>query len=146
MDWSAGVGSDGQITAVAAPDGTVIAFNDQGHEAWRAKATSEVNIPPTVGGGIVAVRSGDYRIQAFDESTGKPLWNVQRPGPALALKTNMQMILIQGMLISGPPNGKLIAINAHTGSVQWEVTASRAEEQTSELQSLKRRSYAVFCL
>src|SRR3546814_8818050 len=115
MDWSAGVGSDGQITAVAAPDGTVIAFNDQGHEAWRAKATSEVNIPPTVGGGIVAVRSGDYRIQAFDESTGKPLWNVQRPGPALALKTNMQMILIQGMLISGLPNGKLIAINAHTG-------------------------------
>lgn len=124
---TAGVGSDGTITAVAEIDGSVVAFNDQGHEAWRAQASSEVNIPPTVGDGVVVVRSSDYRIQAFDETTGKPLWDVQRPGPALALKTNMQMILVQGMLISGLPNGRLIAINAHTGSVQWEgpVSVSR---------------------
>jgi outer membrane protein assembly factor BamB len=126
-DLTAGVGSDGTTTAVAEVDGTVVAFNDQGHEAWHTQATSEVNIPPAVGGGVVVVRSSDYRIQAFDEATGKPLWDVQRPGPALALKTNMQMILVQGMLISGLPNGRLIAINARTGSVEWEgpVSVSR---------------------
>src|SRR3546814_17802004 len=42
----------------------------------------------------------------------------------------MQMILIQGMLISGLPNGKLIAINAHTGSVQWEGTVSVSQGAT----------------
>ncbi|WP_301116602.1 outer membrane protein assembly factor BamB [Pusillimonas sp. (ex Stolz et al. 2005)] len=124
---SAGVGSDGRVTAVAARDGTVIAFDEQGREKWQARASSQVDIPPAVGAGIVAVRSSDYRIQAFDAQSGEPLWNVQRPGPALALKTNMQMVIIEEMLISGLPNGRLIAIDAASGAVQWEgtVTVSR---------------------
>lgn len=124
---SAGVGSDGQVTAVAARDGTVIAFDEQGREKWQAKASSQVDIPPAVGAGIVAVRSSDYRIQAFDAQSGEALWNVQRPGPALALKTNMQMVIIEGLLISGLPNGRLIAIDTASGAVQWEgtVTVSR---------------------
>src|SRR5690606_21298558 len=83
---SAGVGSNGRTTAVAAGDGTVIAFTEQGAEKWRAKAASAVNVPPAVGSGVVAVRSSDYRIQAFDEETGELRWSLQRPGPALALK------------------------------------------------------------
>lgn len=124
---SAGVGSDGRITAVAARDGTVIAFDDQGREKWQAKASSQVDIPPAVGAGVVVVRSSDYRIQAFDAETGEALWNVQRPGPALALKTNMRMIIIEDMLLSGLPNGRLIAIDSASGAVQWEgtVTVSR---------------------
>ncbi|TAL81132.1 MAG: outer membrane protein assembly factor BamB [Candidimonas sp.] len=121
---TAGVGSDGQVTAVAATDGSVIAFDSQGKEKWRAHATSQVDIPPTVGAGIVAVRSSDYRIQAFDENTGEPLWSVQRPGPALALKTNMRMIIVEGLLIAGLPNGKILAINARTGHIQWEAAVS----------------------
>ena len=127
---SAGVGSDGQVTAVASPDGSVIAFDEQGKEKWRAKATSEVNIPPAVGAGVVVVRSSDYRIQAFDENTGAPLWNIQRPGPALALKTNMQMVIAEGLLISGLPNGKLIAINVRNGNVQWEGAVSTSQGAT----------------
>jgi len=127
---SAGAGSDGRVTAVAATGGAVIAFDDQGKELWRAKASSEVNIPPAVGGGVVAVRSSDYRIQAFDEQTGEPLWNVQRPGPALALKTNMRMIIVEGLLLSGLPNGKFIAIDAHSGAVQWEGTVSVSQGAT----------------
>ncbi len=126
-ELSAGVGSDGHVTAVAARDGTVIAFDEQGGEKWRTRASSQVDIPPAVGAGIVAVRSSDYRIQAFDAETGEALWNVQRPGPALALKTSMQMLILENMLLSGLPNGRLIAIDAASGAVQWEgtVTVSR---------------------
>jgi len=127
---SAGAGSDGRVTAVAAPDGSVIAFDDQGKEIWRAQASSEVNIPPVVGAGIVAVRSSDYRIQAFDQASGEPLWNVQRPGPALALKTSMQMVVVEGLIISGLPNGKLVAIDARSGNVQWEGTVSVSQGAT----------------
>lgn len=130
MKLSAGVGSDGRTTAVAAPDGSVVAFDDQGKEKWRAKASSEVNIPPTVGAGVVVVRSTDYRIQAFDENSGEPVWNLQRPGPALALKTSMQMVVMEGLILSGLPNGKLIAINARTGDVQWEGTVSVSQGAT----------------
>ncbi|NYT57469.1 outer membrane protein assembly factor BamB [Alcaligenaceae bacterium] len=127
---SAGVGSDGRTTAVAAIDGMVIAFDDQGKEQWRTKASSAVSIPPVVGGGIVAVRSSDYRIQGFDEQTGELRWSMQRPGPALALKTNMQMIIVDGMLISGLPNGRLVAIDIRSGNVQWEGTVSVSQGAT----------------
>ena len=147
---SAGVGSDGQITAVAAPDGTVIAFDDQGAEKWRVRASSEVNIPPTVGNGVVVVRSSDYRIQALDANTGEALWNVQRPGPALALKTNMRMVLVEGLLISGLPNGKLIAIDVRSGSVQWEGTVSVSKgatdlERISDVVGAPQTQGALLC-
>ena len=127
---SAGAGSDGVTTAVAGPDGTVVAFVDQGQEKWRAKASSEVFIPPAVGEGIVAVRSSDYRIQAFDANTGDLLWSLQRPGPALALKTSMQMLIVEGVVISGLPNGRVIVIDARNGAVQWEGNVSSARGAT----------------
>src|SRR3546814_18091765 len=65
-----------------------------------------------------SVRSSDYRIQAFDAGTGELRWSLQRPGPALALKTNMQMLIVEGLIISGLPNGKLLAIDARSGNVQ----------------------------
>jgi outer membrane protein assembly factor BamB len=129
-ELSAGVGSDGQTTVVAGIDGSVIALDDSGQEKWRARATSRVDIPPAVGMGIAVVRGGDYRIQAFDAQSGEALWNVQRPGPALALKTNMRMILLEGMVIAGMPNGRLIAISARDGSVQWEGPVSASHGAT----------------
>ncbi len=127
---SAGVGSDGNTTVVAAADGTVIALDSSGQEKWTAKAASDVNVPPAVGSDVVVVRSGDYRIQAFSTSDGELLWNVQRPGPALALKASMQMRIVDGIVITGLPNGKLIAIDAQTGGVQWEGTVAVSQGAT----------------
>lgn len=127
---SAGTGSDGTTTAVAAPDGTVVAFDERGQQKWTAKAASEVNIPPAVGSGVVVVRSSDYRTQAFDAASGELRWSVQRPGPALALKTSMQMVIIDGIVITGLPSGKLMAIDAASGNVQWEGTVSVSQGAT----------------
>lgn len=121
---TAGAGSDGNTTAVVGSDGHVIAYDDGGREKWRARATSAVFVPPVVDRGVVVVRSTDYRIQAFDAETGEYRWDVQRPGPALALRTSMQMLAADGLVISGMPNGRLIAIEATTGAVQWEAPVS----------------------
>ncbi|SOE49256.1 Outer membrane protein YfgL, lipoprotein component of the protein assembly complex (forms a complex with YaeT, YfiO, and NlpB) [plant metagenome] len=123
-DLTAGAGSDGVTTAVATPKGEVVAFDDTGKEKWRSRATSEVTVPPVVGYGLVIVRSGDYRIQAFNADSGERLWNVQRPGPALALRSSAQMILAEGMVIAGMPGGKMFAVQASTGNVQWEGTVA----------------------
>jgi outer membrane protein assembly factor BamB len=117
---SAGAGSDGTTTAVASVTGDVVAFDDAGKIKWKTRATSEVSIPPVVGEGVVVVRSGDYRIQAFDARTGDRLWNVQRPGPALALRSGSQMIIVDNLVITGLPGGRLMALNLATGAVQWE--------------------------
>lgn len=121
---TAGAGSDGSTTAVVASDGNVIAYDDAGREKWRARASSAVFVPPLVDRGVVVVRSTDYRIQAFDAETGEYRWDVQRPGPALALKASMQLLAADGLVISGLPNGRLIAIDVRTGAVQWEAPVS----------------------
>ncbi|MFA5487745.1 MAG: outer membrane protein assembly factor BamB [Candidimonas sp.] len=130
MNLSAGAGSDGRTTVAAAADGNVVALDENGREKWRVRATSEVAVPPVVGAGVVVVRSSDYRIQAFDANSGEALWDVQRPGPALALKASMQMRIVDDLLMAGLPNGRLIAIHAPTGSVQWEGTISTSQGAT----------------
>lgn len=76
------------------------------------------------------VRSSDYRIQAFNARNGEPLWSIQRPGPALALKTNIKMEVFDGMVIAGLPNGRLMIIDARTGAVQWEGVVSQSKGAT----------------
>lgn len=123
---SAGVGSDGKVTAVATADGQVVAYDAQGAKLWKVQAASAVNVPPVVGGGIVAVRTTDYRVQAFDATTGKLRWNVQRPGPALALRTSMRLLMEPGLVVAGMPNGRLMAIDVASGAVRWEGSVSAA--------------------
>ncbi|HJD43727.1 MAG TPA: outer membrane protein assembly factor BamB [Candidatus Paenalcaligenes intestinipullorum] len=127
---SAGVGADGRAVVVATHDGYVIALNDQGEEMWRAKAATEVNVPPVVGYGIAVVRTGDYRLQAFDLRDGAVRWSVQRPGPALALKAASQMEIIDGLVFAGMPNGRMMAIDAESGAVQWEETIAVSKGAT----------------
>jgi len=117
---SAGVGSDGSLVVVATPKGEVIALDAQGEEKWRQNATSEVNTPPWVGKGVVIVKSGDYRIQAFNAENGERIWSVQRLGPALALRAPSRMTMVQDLVLVGFPGGRLLAIEPTIGAVVWE--------------------------
>lgn len=117
---AAGVGSDGRTTAVVSTTGQVLAYDAKGQQVWETQAASAVNVPPSVGSGIVVVRTTDYRLQAFDESTGELKWEVQRPGPALALRTSARIIIDSDIVIAGMPNGRLMAIDVATGAVHWE--------------------------
>lgn len=121
---SAGVGSDGKVTAVVTREGAVVALDESGQIKWRAQATSDVSVPPVVGYGVVVVRSGDYRVQAFNAETGDRIWSVQRPGPALTLRAPARMVMLEGLVISAIPGGKLVGINAVSGDVQWEGTVA----------------------
>lgn len=132
---SAGAGSDGHVTAVVTQEGLVIAYDAQGKQLWTAQAASAVNVPPAVGNGIVAVRTTDYRVQAFDAATGKLRWNVQRPGPALALRTSMRLAMQPNLLIAGMPNGRLMVLDAASGAVRWEGTVS-ASRGASDLERI----------
>ena len=132
---TAGVGTDGSIAVVGTESGQVIALDDTGKVKWKAQATSDVRIPPAVGAGIVAVRSGDYRIQAFDINTGERMWSVQRPGPALSLRSTSQMIVTDRWVIAGMPGGRLMIIDAKNGLVQWEGSVA-TPKGTTDLERL----------
>jgi outer membrane protein assembly factor BamB len=132
---SAGVGSDGHVTAVVTQEGMVVAYDAQGKQMWTSQAASAVNVPPAVGDGIVAVRTTDYRVQAFDAASGKLRWNVQRPGPALALRTSMRIAVEPHLLVAGMPSGRLLVLDAASGAVRWEGTVS-ASRGASDLERI----------
>src|SRR3546814_3948461 len=44
------------------------------------------------------------------------------------------------------PNCRNLCVNTYTGTIETSTSNARSEEHTSELQSLMRISYAVFCL
>jgi outer membrane protein assembly factor BamB len=66
------------------------------------------------------VRTGDYRITAFDAASGERRWSIQRPGPALALRAHAELLISDGLVYAGLPGGRLLAIQASTGVVRYE--------------------------
>ncbi|WP_050981596.1 outer membrane protein assembly factor BamB family protein [Advenella kashmirensis] len=120
---SAGVGTDGNIAVVAAPDGKITALDMAGKTLWTAKASTRVSTPPAVGQGVVVVRADDYRVQGFDASSGELLWNYQRTNAALALRAVSRMIIDKGNVLVAVPSGRLVALDLKTGRLQWDILA-----------------------
>src|SRR3546814_9570689 len=80
-----------------------------------------------------AVAATTGRLVAFDPRTGKVAWAVDYP----AAWNGGTMTTAGNLVFQGTSTGRFRAYAADTG---------RSEEHTSELQSLMRISYAVFCL
>lgn len=118
---TAGVGSDGNTTVVAAEKGAILAFDAEGKQRWKAQASSEVLSAPVVAQGLVIVRSADNKIAAYDAESGTRRWTAQRPAPSLILRG------APGILVAGPsafvalPGGRLASLALGNGGIRWEV-------------------------
>ncbi len=117
---SAGVGSDGNLSAVVTVSGDLIVLDSNGKPLWRVPTNAEVLSAPLVGQGIVVVRSTDNRVKAFDAETGRRRWTYQRTTQPLVLRTNPGMAIDGNLLYAGFPGGRLAALNLSTGTLRWE--------------------------
>jgi outer membrane protein assembly factor BamB len=125
QNLSGGVGADGKIVVVGTIKGEVLAFDaENGKPLWQARASSEILAAPAVADGLVVVRSGDSRIFGFDAATGTRRWVYQRSTPALSLRSNVGVTLLDRALIAGFPGGKLVAIATNNGAAIWESTVA----------------------
>src|SRR3546814_4950448 len=117
-DWSADVGSTDLVYQCA---GQPLAFERTDKRSLRcASATGPVELI--------------YRVYAFDESVRKA-WLDSRRG------------FFNGSSLFYCPSGcEHAAFDVELLAPEDELAARRSEEHTSELQSLMRISYAVFCL
>ncbi len=127
---TAGVGSDGNVVAVAGEKGSVLVFDDAGKLRWKKQASSEVLSAPVVGGGLVIVRSVDNRITAFDVSSGARRWSVQRATPSLSLRSAPGLVIAGSNVIVALPAGKLLAVALANGAVRWEASVSNPRGAT----------------
>ncbi len=136
MDLTAGVGSDGKVVAVAGAKGMLLAFDAlDGKLRWKVQASSEILSAPVVGEGVVVVRSIDNRIAGYDAETGKRKWILDRPGPALILRTSPGMVIVGPTVVVALPSGRLLSLNLSNGGPRWEVPVGEPRG-TTELERI----------
>src|SRR3546814_7981440 len=83
------------------------------------------------------------RAPGTDQATLQAL----RRSPAAADSFPQDVLELQAFLAPRQPDQRIVAVPATGTEVPlWILGSSRSEEHTSELQSLMRISYAVFCL
>jgi outer membrane protein assembly factor BamB len=91
---------------------------------WRARASSEVLTPPTVGAGLVLVRTIDNRIFGFSANDGKRQWVYQRASGSLILRVPTGVSILGDTAFAGFSGGKLVAVALSNGAQRWEVTVA----------------------
>lgn len=124
-DLSAGVGSDGTLTAVGGLKGDVYVLGADGKQLWTAKAPGEIISPPLVGNGLVVVRTVDGQIVAFNAQTGEQKWNYRNRAVPLNLRVSSGMTFAgDAAVLAGFPGGAFAAINLLTGDTYWQTPVS----------------------
>jgi len=124
-DLSAGVGSDGTLTAVGGLKGDVYVLGADGKQLWTAKAPGEIISPPLVGNGLVVVRTVDGQIVAFNAQTGEQRWNYRNRAVPLNLRVSSGMTFAgDAAVLAGFPGGAFAAINLQTGDNYWQTPVS----------------------
>ncbi|WP_027213396.1 outer membrane protein assembly factor BamB [Burkholderia sp. WSM2232] len=124
-DISAGVGSDGTLTAVGGLKGDVYVLGADGKQLWTAKAPGEIISPPLVGNGLVVVRTVDGQIVAFNAQTGEQKWNYRNRAVPLNLRVSSGMTFAgDAAVLAGFPGGAFSAINLQSGEAYWQTPVS----------------------
>ncbi|MFC5427703.1 outer membrane protein assembly factor BamB [Paraburkholderia denitrificans] len=124
-DISAGVGSDGNLTAVGGLKGQVYVLDANGKLSWKATAPGEIISPPLVGNGLVVVRTIDGQIVGFNAQTGEQKWTYRNRAVPLNLRVSAGMTFAGDQaVLAGFPGGGFAALNLTTGDAFWETPVS----------------------
>jgi outer membrane protein assembly factor BamB len=132
---SGGVGVGDNMVLVGTSKGSVLAYDIQGKPLWQSKVSSEVLSAPQAAGEFVVVRSGDSRIFGLDARDGSRRWEYQTTPPALTLRANPGVIIVDNFVIAGMPAGKLVVLNITNGGLVWE-TVVAAPKGDNELERI----------
>ena len=124
-DLTAGVGSDGTLTAVGAVRGGVYVLDANGKLLWKSDVPGEVISPPLVGNGLVLVRTIDGQINAFNAQTGELKWVYHNRAVPLNLRVSAGMTFAgDAAVLAGFPGGGMAAIDLKTGDDYWQAPVS----------------------
>ena len=132
---SGGVGIGENMVLVGTSKGSVLAYDVQGKPLWQSRVSSEVLSAPQAAGEFVVVRSGDSRIFGLDARDGSRRWEYQTTPPALTLRANPGVIIVENFVIAGMPAGKLVVLNIANGGLVWE-TIVAAPKGDNELERI----------
>ena len=123
VPFSAGPGLGVGTAILGSSDAEVVALNSENGEVlWRSQVSSEVLSVPVIANGIVIVRTTDGAVIALNEKNGGKLWSYEHNAPALSVRGIGAPIIVEGNVIEGYDNGKLLALRLADGKYAWETS------------------------
>jgi outer membrane protein assembly factor BamB len=124
------------LLVVGASDGRLFAFDPaNGHSRWKIRLNGEVLAPAAISARLIAVRTVDGKLHALSPDDGHELWATEQQVPRLSLRGTASPVITGDQVLCGFDNGKVIAVSAGDGSVQWEATVTPPHGRT-ELERL----------
>ena len=122
LSLSGGVGFYDGALLVGSSDGFVLQLNAaDGSLNWSTRLNGEILAPPQGNGKIVVAQSYEGRVQGLDFSSGEKLWVFDSNVPVLTVRGTSSPILSGNMVYAGFASGRVLALNANTGAIAWEV-------------------------
>jgi outer membrane protein assembly factor BamB len=128
---SGGPGSGAGLVVVGSTFGDLVALNSSdGAVRWKTRLNGEVLSAPAVSDRLIAIRTVDGKLRGISPKDGQELWSQEQQVPRLSLRGTASPVMTGDLVLSGFDNGKVEAVNANDGSVQWETTISPAHGKT----------------
>jgi outer membrane protein assembly factor BamB len=134
LSGGTGVGDD--LVIVGTSKGQVIALHEKnGAPAWKVNVDGEILAPPAISEHLIVLRTVDGKLHGLAPADGHELWVQDQQVPRLSLRGTATPVFSGDLVLCGFDNGKVVALNAGDGTVQWETTVSPAHRRT-ELERL----------
>lgn len=124
------------LVLIGSSDGQLFALDaGSGKSRWSVRVNGEVLAPATISERLIALRTVDGKLHALAPADGHELWVQQQPVPRLSLRGTARPVINGDLVLCGFDNGKVMAVSANDGSVQWEATITPPHGRT-ELERL----------
>ncbi len=133
---SGGVGVYDNTLMLGSRDGSVLQLDaSTGAINWSTRLSGEVLAPPQANGKVVVAQSYEGRVQALNFDTGKKIWTFDSNVPVLTIRGTSTPIVSGNMVYAGFANGRVLALDANSGAVAWEVRVAISQGR-SEIERL----------
>lgn len=125
---SGGVGVYEDAVLLGTSEGFVLKLDaSSGELLWSTRLNGEVLSPPQGDGKVIVAQTYDGKLQGLDFHTGEVLWTYDSNVPVLSVRGTSVPILSNGVVYAGFANGRVLAFNAQTGAISWEVRVAIAQ-------------------
>lgn len=119
---SGGVGTYNDSLLLGSAEGAVLRVSaESGDIIWSTQLNGEVLAAPQSNGQVVVAQTYDGKLQGLAYDTGELLWTYDSNVPVLTIRGTSTPILADGRVYAGFANGRVLAFNAATGAVLWEI-------------------------
>ena len=122
---TSGVGGSSELLFVSDVNANVHALDPEtGEQKWQSQASSEILMPVVSDFGVAVLRSADGRVAALEPEDGTERWTMSNPPPALTLNGYSRPLLLDGGVLTGLDDGRLLAVDTSSGRIIWETVLS----------------------